>query len=148
MQEISPVYTRQAWKLGYSEEEEKADTYYDYNLHEPQDASNEDLPDYLTPACMPIDKEATTPEADDWDSEAFDQHTSSEAILPQGDTEVLGKVIKPVNVITAEIQLVKVAQTLLDEIVDYMKMDETMEDENIFQISHSGNKHQCHMTRG
>lgn len=37
---------------------------------------------------------------------------------------------------------------ILDEIVDYMKMDETMEDENIFQISHSGNKHQCHMTRG
>jgi hypothetical protein len=99
-------------KLGYSEEEEKADTYYDYNLHEPQDASNEALPDYLTPACMPIDKEATMPEADDWDSEAFDQHTSSEVILPQGDTEVLGKVIKPVNVITAEIQLVKVAQTL------------------------------------
>jgi len=37
-------------KLGYSEDVEKAAVYYDYNLHEPQDASDEDVPDYLTPA--------------------------------------------------------------------------------------------------
>jgi hypothetical protein len=36
----------------------------------------------------------------------------------------------------------------LDEIIDYLKTDNAVEDENIFQISHNGNIHQQRNTKG
>lgn len=37
---------------------------------------------------------------------------------------------------------------LMQDIVDWKKMDDAVEEHNIFHVSHNGNIHRCHTTRG
>jgi hypothetical protein len=46
------------------------------------------------PAGEPYEPEATQPEADEMDTEAYDQYISAQVLLPTGDTMKTGKVLK------------------------------------------------------
>jgi hypothetical protein len=59
---------------------------HDYNL-----APDEEPRNYITPAYEPYESESSMPEADEWDSEAFDKYISAEVKLPRND--VLGYVV-------------------------------------------------------
>lgn len=59
---------------------------HDYNL-------NVKLPDYVTPEYSPFEPENVMPEADDWDSDAYDQYITAQVLIPKDSHEVLGQVI-------------------------------------------------------
>jgi hypothetical protein len=52
---------------------------------------NTDDTDHITPEFEPV--EDSTPDADEWDHDAFDKYISAEVLLPKGDQFILGKVI-------------------------------------------------------
>ncbi len=68
------------------------DSLYSYDL-EPNDENHDLDEEFRTPAYSPVDPQASMPEADEWDAEAFDQYISAEVKLPRDGTEVLGQVI-------------------------------------------------------
>jgi len=161
------------------------DSIYKYDLDEDIDP---DIEDYITPEYVPVDHKHQMPEADEWDSEAFDKYIAAEVKLPKNGQEVLGKVIarkrdhngnpfgkahsNPIldtrlyQVIfpdgeTAEYSANVIAECLysqvdiegnqfllLDEILDWKRTANSAPDEDILQVSHSGNIHRWHTTRG
>ncbi len=74
-------------KLG---EPSEKDSHYKYDLDRDPE---HDIEDYITPEYAPIDSDLQMPEADEWDSEAFDNYIAAEVRLPKNGEEVLGKVI-------------------------------------------------------
>jgi hypothetical protein len=68
------------------------DSLYSYDL-EPNDENHDLDEEFRTPAYSPVDPQASMPEADEWDAEAFDQYISAEVKLPRDGTEVLGQVV-------------------------------------------------------
>ena len=59
-------------------------------MHLVSDADDEEA---ITPQFEPIEPEASMPEADDFDVEAYDKYLSAEVVLPKGYQMLLGKVI-------------------------------------------------------
>jgi hypothetical protein len=72
-------------KYGDPIKSEKAE--YDVNVPDREAAE-----DSITPLFDPIEPEAAMPEADLWDTEAYDEYISAQIILPSGDSQLLGTV--------------------------------------------------------
>jgi hypothetical protein len=167
-------------KLGEVSEQ---DSIHDYSLmpdHDPEDR--------ITPLYEPMEPESSMPEADDWDSEAYDKYITAEVAFPRNNTEVLGRVVgrkrdangNPIgrahsNPIldtriyevvfpdgeTAEYSANVLAECiyaqvdnegnqhlLLEAIVDWKRTPESVENEDILQVSHNGNIHPRRTTKG
>lgn len=75
---------------------------HDYNL-------NVELPDYVTPEYSPFEPENVMPEADDWDSDAYDQYITAQVLIPKDGHEYLVKSYHE-NVTQKEILLERVIQ--------------------------------------
>jgi hypothetical protein len=50
--------------------------------------------DYITPSFEPVDPEAGMQEADEFDTEEFDQFINAQVILPKGNEYLLGTVVQ------------------------------------------------------
>ena len=74
-------------KSKYSKDDEE-----DINPIDNQIPDNNDEYDAITPEFRPV--EESTPEADNWDHDAYDQYFSAEVILPVGGQSMLGKVVE------------------------------------------------------
>jgi hypothetical protein len=72
-------------KYGDPIKSEKAE--YDVNVPDREAAE-----DSIIPLFDPIEPEAAMPEADLWDTEAYDEYISAQIILPSGDSQLLGTV--------------------------------------------------------
>lgn len=171
-----------AEKLGGPSE---VDSIYKYELDKDPDVN---IPDHITPEYVPVDFEKQMPEADEWDSEAYDKYIAAEVCLPKNGEEVLAKVVgrkrdhdgNPIGkananpildtrlyqVIfpdgeTSEYSANVIAECLysqvdsegrqfllLDELVDWKRTDDAIEDEEILQVSHNGNLHKRRTTKG
>jgi hypothetical protein len=59
----------------------------EYDVNSP-DLEAEDI----TPLYDPVEPDASMPEADQWDTEAYDEYIASQVILPSGDSQLLGTV--------------------------------------------------------
>jgi hypothetical protein len=154
----------------------------EYDVNSP-DLEAEDI----TPLYDPVEPDASMPEADRWDTEAYDEYIASQVILPSGDSQLLGTVTarkrdhhgNPVGVRnenpildtriyevtipdghSAEYSANTIAEylysqinsegkqdQLLDEIVDWRKTDEAVEEHEILQVSHNGNIHPRRTTK-
>jgi hypothetical protein len=68
------------------------DSIYSYDL-EPEGEQQQADDDFHTPEYSPVEPESHMPEADDWDTEAFDQYIAAEVRLPKDGQEVLGQVV-------------------------------------------------------
>jgi len=66
------------------------DSIQKYDLDDDVDPEVED---YITPEYVPVNKELQMPEADEWDSEAFDKYIATEVRLSKNGEEILGKVV-------------------------------------------------------
>jgi hypothetical protein len=62
----------------------------EYDVNDP-DTSNE-FDETETPHYTPLEPDASMPEADQWDAEAYDQYISAQVILPSKDSQMLGAV--------------------------------------------------------
>jgi hypothetical protein len=61
---------------------------HDYNLND-----DVELPNYVTPEYSPVEPKSVMFEADDWDSDAYDQYITAQVLIPKDGHEVLGQVI-------------------------------------------------------
>jgi hypothetical protein len=73
-------------KLGDPHED---DSLHTYDLNDP-DVTNDEIPEHITPEFTPIEPEASIPEADNWDAEAYDQYIAAEVQLSRGGREWQG----------------------------------------------------------
>jgi hypothetical protein len=169
-------------KLGDPHED---DSLHTYDLTDPH---IDDIPDHITPEFTPIEPEASMPEVDDWDAEAYDQYIAAEVQLSRGGKEMLGTVIarkhdrdgnpigrdraNPVldtrmyevifpdgdtaeytaNVIAeclySQIDIEGNQYLLLQDIIDWKRTQDAVEDYETLQVSHNGNIHKRRTTKG